>query len=220
MKEYFEIIKKLYGIDTLKGYAKEEMAILKQKFHPLPHVLEEYYHTAAQAAASHFVQDNWISPHELTQPYLDKLSNILPLLYENQGICYAGILKKDLCLSNPPVYTFYDDKTWELCAPKLNEFILAALLYESCFTFEYCAEDFFSLTQEELETIQAQLTKYPFQIQSWIDHINISFYHNACDNLAVVFTFQNGDLQLVYGAASLDSYKALLCVLKNIGEPL
>ena len=219
MKNFLNTLKQLYHTSALEGYTKEEIHFLKNKFGALPQVLEDYYDTAGKTKAFHFVQDHWISPQNFKQwSWLEK-SDYFILLNENQGVCRAGIHRKDLSFSNPPVYTSYDDKTWQICTSTTKEFLMAALTYESVFTFDYQPEEFFTLTTEHLQLLQASLTKYPFQMQNWID-TKISFYSNACDNLVVVFTFSNGELQMLYGAASKSSYQKLLNVVKDIGEPL
>lgn len=213
-----DMLKGLYAVDDLQGYTEEEIDALKQQFGALPSVLESYYRTAGRTEAFHCVQDSWMLPEHVQRwDWLQNSSHMI-LLNENQGVCWAGIRREDLVLANPPVYTTEDDETWVLCAPTTSEFLSAALAYEAVFTFAYNPEEFYWLTEEEMASVKAQLTKYPFALQSWVGGMKITFYSNAADNLVAVMDC--GDLQMLYGAASEASYLKLMEVMEGIGEPM
>ena len=48
--------------------------------------------------------------------------------------------------------------------------------------------------------------------------MDMSFYSNASDNMAVVMDC--GDLELLYGAASEAGYKRLMEVMEGLGEAI
>ena len=212
------IIRQLYAVDELQGYAEGEIHFLKELFGALPRVLEDFYRAAGNTEVIHHVQDSWMLPENFRKWKWLQTSDHMILLNENQGVCRAGIRREDLVLSDPPVYSTEDDKTWVICAPTTSEFLAAALAYESAFTFTYNPEEFYWLTGEEMEQIQSQLTKYPFELQSWISDMKITFYSNEPDNLVAVMDC--GDLQMLYGAASEVSYSKLMDVMEGIGEPI
>ena len=107
---------------------------------------------------------------------------------------------------------------WELSSPTASEFLEAALLYEGVWQMEYSAEEFYWLTDEELETVRAKLTKRSVVLRKWFD-MEITFYHNRPDNLVVVMDV--GDqYQCLFGAATEKSYAALLEVMEGLGEPI
>jgi hypothetical protein len=143
-------------------------------------------------------------------------SDHLILLDENQSVYQAGIRKEDLTLADPPVY-IYDGKKWVLSSNTTSEFLIAALSYEAVFTFEYNPEEFYSFTKDDVSTLQSRLTKLPYKLSKWFGEI--SFYSNAPDNL--VFVLDAGDqIDVLYGAASEESYVKLLAAIEGIGEPL
>lgn len=111
-------------------------------------MLEDYYRTAVNTEAFHCVQDSWILPKHFPKWSWLTESDCLTLLNENQGVCHAGIKRKDLSLPDPPVYTTDDDKNWVLCSQTTSEFLTAALAYEAVFSFEYCPEEFYWITEE------------------------------------------------------------------------
>ena len=144
---------------------------------------------------------------------------ILVILIENQGCCRAGIRRKDLGKTDPPVYVAadgIDDWKWTLCTGTLGEFLQAALAYESVFAVPLHGEELmYWITQEELETVRSGLEKQPFGLHGWLG-MDMSFYSNAPDNMVVVMDC--GELEVLYGAASETGYKKLMEVMEGLGE--
>lgn len=217
---FWETLKPLYGVSELQGYADADIAALKERFGALPAVLEEYYRAAGRTAAFHHVQDTWMLPEDFQRWEWLQRSEYLTLLVENQGVCRAGIRREDLCLPDPPVYESEDEGEWALCAPAVSVFLPAALAYESVIGIEFAPCDFFWLTEEELSRIRTGLTQLPYSFGPWISGMKITLYQNAPDNLAAILECEDGELQMLYGAASEASYQKLMTVLKGIGEPL
>lgn len=212
------LLKQLYAVNELLGYTDEDIRYLKQLFGSLPQVLENYYRIAGNTEVFQHGQDTWMLPEHFQKWRWLQNSDYLILLNENQGVCRAGIRREDLTFPNPPVYTTEDDKNWVLCASTTSEFLIAALAYESVFTFKYSPEEFYWLNKEEMIKIQSRLTKCPFEFQNWISCMNVTFYSNALDNLVAIMDC--GDLQMLYGAASEISYTKLKDVMDGIGKPM
>ena len=220
-REYREEIRQLYGVEELQGYTEEELAVVKKYFAPLPPVLEEFWNRAAHTEAIHKVQDRWIRPEDFDKWDWLKDGDYLVILIENQGCCRAGIRRKDLTKADPPVYVAADqinDHRWTLCAGTLSGFLRAALAYEAVFAFAFHGEELmYRLTDEELETVRSGLEKQPFGLSGWLG-MDMSFYSNASDNMAVVMDC--GDLEVLYGAASEAGYKKLMEVMEGLGEAI
>ena len=104
--------------------------------------------------------------------------------------------------------------------------VSAAPAYEGVFTFEYNPEEFYWLTEEELGLIQPKLTKLPFERANWLCGMRITFYSNEPDNMVDVMgcgdgeLHRDGELQMLYGAASEASYVSLMSVLEGVGEAI
>ncbi len=217
---FWEMLKSLYAVDTLQGYTEEEIESLKELFGALPQVLEEYYRTAGRTKAFRQVQDSWMLPEDFQKwEWLQKSDHMI-LLNENQSVCRAGIRRGDLCQPDPPVYTTEDDEHWVLSASSVSEFLPAALLYESVYTLEYSPEEFYWVTEEEVEQISARLQKLPFEMANWVSGMTITFYSNEPDHLVVIMDCGDEDSDMLYGATSETAYKKLMAVLEGIGEPL
>ena len=219
--DYMEMIRKLYGVEDLQGYTEEELAVVKKYFTPLPSVLEVFWNRAARTEALHRAQDRWIRPEDFDQWDWLKDSDYLVILIENQGCCRAGIRRKDLAKADPPVYVAADqadDQRWTLCAGTLSGFLRAVLAYEAVFAFPFHGEELmYWLTEEELEILRSGLEKQPFGLYGWLG-MDMSFYSNAADNLAVVMDC--GDLQVLYGAASQEGYRRLMKVMEGLGQAM
>lgn len=216
--ELYTMLEQLYAVDKLQGYTNQEINYLKQLFGGLPQVLEDYYRTAGRTESLHHVQDSWILPEHFKKcDWLHK-SDYMILLNENQGICCAGIKRKDLSLPDPPVYTTNNNENWVLCSPCLSEFLASALAYEATFSFKYCPEEFYWVTKEELDFIKLHLKKYPFELKNWLE-MEITFYSNTPNNLVAIMDC-DGEFQMLYGASSKIAYDELLTVIGGIGEPI
>lgn len=217
--ELRQLVRNLYGVDQPQGCTDEEIAKMKKTYGALPAAVEDFWRTFGRTKQLNFGQDDWWFP-ALYEKW-DNLSegDHLILLNENQGVCRSGIRKTDLALPDPPVYTRMDEgDPWLLSAPTTSEFLEAALLYESVFQLEYSPEEYYWLTVEELETIQAKLTRYPIPLRNWMEY-EMTFYNSRPDNLLVIMDV--GDqYQAIYGGTTQEGYAALLEVMEGLGEPI
>lgn len=219
--ELRKLVCDLYGIDQPQGCTEEEIAAVREKFGALPAVVEDFWRTFGRTKELNQCQDEWTFPEDFQRwKHLAELDYLI-LLCENQGVCRSCILPEDLSLPDPPVYTrMEDDDPWELSAPTTSEFLEAALTYEAVWQLEYSPKDhfFYWLTDEELETVQANLTKRPVTLQNWMEY-ELTFYSSRPDNLVVVMDV-GGQYQCFYGGATEESYAALTEVMEGLGEPI
>lgn len=214
--DYEEMIKQLYQVEKLQGYNENEIAYVKDYFGALPEVLENFWRKAGATKELHHGQDFWVKPSDFQKRDWLKDRDHLILMTENQNCCRAGIRKDDLTEKDPPVYVTIDDDDWALCAGSVSEFLQGMSAYQAIFTFDYCAEDFVLwIEEEEQEIIQSNLGKKPFTLHNW-QHMDMSFYSNEPDNMVVIMDC--GDLEVIYGAASKESYDKLMEVMEGLGE--
>lgn len=219
--KFLEQIKPLYDVDDLQGYTDADIELLYNRFGALPQVLEEYYRAAGRTKAFHDVnQDYWVLPEDYGVGECLRQTDYMILLEENQSVWHAGIRREDLKLADPPVYSSDDGKNWRLCAPSTSEFLAAALAYEAVFYFEYNPEDFYQLTQKEVELVRSKLTKFPYEMANWIGDMKITLYQSEIDTMVAVMECGEDDFQMTYGAASEGSYNRLYAILEGIGEPM
>ena len=215
-----EIVCDLYGVDQPQGCTDEEIDSVRKIFGAIPAAVEDFWRTFGRTKELNQCQDNWWFP-----ALYEKWGNLsegdfLILLCENQGVCRSGIRKTDLSLPDPPVYTRMaaDEGPWVLSASTVSEFLEAALTYEAIWQLKYSAEEYYWLTDEELATVQAKLTKRPAILKNWME-MEVTFYSNRPDNLVVIMDV--GDqYQTLYGGATEESYAALMEVMEGLGEPI
>lgn len=218
--ELRQLVRDLYGVDQPQGCTEEEIAAVRESFGALPAVVEDFWRTFGHTKELTRTDDTWFFPEDFLRWDHLAQSGDLPLLDENQYVCAAAILQKDLFLSNPPVYTRMaaDKGPWVLSTPTVSEFLEAALTYEAIWQLKYSAEEYHWLTGEELAVIQAKLTKRSAILRNWMD-LEITFYSSRPDNLVVVM--DAGDhYEVLYGGATEESYAALLEVMEGLGEPI
>lgn len=213
------MIKNLYATESFCGCSDEEIAFMKEKFGALPAVLEKFYKNVAKTEALHHGQDTWMLPEHFAKYTWLNNSECLILINENQGVCKAGIRRADLTQPDPPVYVKTDDNEWLLSAPTTSEFLKAMLGYQSVFDMVFSYDEYYWITEEELETIQAKMEKLPYEVHNWMYGMEISLYSNAPDNIVTV-TDCDGDLQVWYGANSEEGYAALMTVMEGLGEEM
>ena len=218
--ELRQLVRDLYGVDQPQGCTEEEIAAIREKFGTIPPALEDFWRTFGHTKELNYGQDDWIFPGDFQRSKYMFQFDDLRLFCENQACCWAGILRKDLTLPDPPVYTQEDEEApWLLSAPTLSEFLKAVLLYEGAWQLKYSPENFYELSEEDVTVIQAKLEKWPYELKNWM-WMDIACYHNRPDNLVAVMKMENGDYQALYGGATEESYAALMEVMEGLGEPI
>lgn len=219
MNGFFEWLKGLYAIGGLTGLPDEDIDYMRELFGALPPVVEEFYRKAARTDALHHGQDRWLLPEDFRKSEWLRKSDCLLLLNENQGVFRAGIRREDLAEDDPPVYLTDDDKEWRLCADSTTEFLYAMMAYEAVFSYEFSPEDFYLITENELAVLEKRLTKLPYEVRGWFGD-RILLFSGAADNMVQVMDCGGGDLQMLFGAATEESYVKLTDIVGGMGEPL
>lgn len=219
MNGFFEWLKGLYAIGGLTGLPDEDIDYMRELFGALPPVVEEFYRKAARTDALHHGQDHWLLPEDFRKSEWLRKSDCLLLLNENQGVFRAGIRREDLAEDDPPVYLTEDDKEWRLCADSTTEFLYAMMAYEAVFSYEFSPEDFYLITENELAVLEKRLTKLPYEVRGWFGD-RILLFSGAADNMVQVMDCGGGDLQMLFGAATEESYVKLTDIVEGMGEPL
>lgn len=201
------MIKKLYGIDELKGCSVEDMNYLKEKYKEIPKVLVEFFEVAGDTKELNCIQDEWLFPAQYRKyawMYNEEYNDYFVLMNENQGVYQIVIKKSDMINENPPVYVLDGSTLIGKCADNLTDFLMGMLLYQSVFAMEYSPEEFFWYTDEEVRAIKT-MTKMPYKLQNWYSD-TIEFYSNAEDNMLYIMSDDN---QGTYGAMTSSSYQKI-----------
>ena len=217
--ELRELIRDLYGVERPQGCTEAEIAAVRERFGVLPAAVEEFWRTFGRTKELNQGQDSWVFPNQYAKwKWLEEFDSLI-LLNENQSVFQACVQPSDLTLPDPPVYLLEGESSRLLSAPTVSEFLEAALLYEAVFQLEYSPEEFFEFTEGDLAVIRSGLTRLPALQKNWFV-TETAFYSSHPDNLVVVMDMGGGEYQGLYGAASQESYHALLEVMEGLGEPI
>lgn len=219
MNGFFEWLKGLYAVDSLEGLSDEDIGYMRGLFGAVPRTVEEFYRNAARTDALHHGQDQWLLPEDFKRSERLRASESLLLLSENQGVFLAGIRREDLDMDDPPVYLTEDGKEWKLCADSTTEFMYAMMAYEAVFSYKYSPEEFYWITENELAMLEKNLTKLPYEMRGWFGD-RILLFSNAEDNMVEIMDCGGGDLQMLFGAATEESYLEIMDVVEGMGEPI
>ena len=112
------LVRTLYGVDRPQGCTEAEITAMKERFGAIPEVVEDFWRGFGHTQRLNDIQDHWCFPQTLREAPAD----CLPLLDENQYVCEAAVLQKDLSLPDPPVYIrrAADGEPWEPAAPTVS----------------------------------------------------------------------------------------------------
>lgn len=217
--ELRKLVRDLYGVDRPQGCTEAEIAGMRERFGAIPAAVEEFWRTFGRTKELNQGQDSWVFPNQYAKwKWLEEYDSLI-LLNENQSVFQACVQPSDLTLPDPPVYLLEGESSRLLSAPTVSEFLEAALLYEAVFQLEYSPEEFFEFTEGDLAVIRSGLTRLPALQKNWFV-TETAFYSSRPDNLVVVMDMGGGEYQGLYGAASQESYHALLEVMEGLGEPI
>ena len=177
----FSKIKRLFGITEPKGFAPDDIQTIKSIHGKLPLVLIDYYSELGAEELVNQTQDSLILPGQF-----DHFQNDDYLIFyrENQRACVWGIQKRDLSLSDPPVYASDDEKSWHLECERLSDFLLAMAYLQALFALEYRTDNFPELNEDGLKFIQENFQNKGVSFRFWTT--GIEFYGNYEDSIIAV----------------------------------
>ena len=210
--KYIEIIKELFAVSHPKGYTAGEMESVKKLYGGIPLFLEQFYLELGRSDELLYLQDELILPEKYSI-FLDY--EYMIFFNENQGVCQAGIARKDIEMENPPVYVGYDNKDWIKTAESLSDFFTAMYGYQASLCLEYSSEAFYWVSDEEIQLIERSFSKRQEGLLNWLN-FRVDLYEKGEGRIALMYT--GGDVQMMYAANNEKDFKEIQAVLKNVGE--
>ena len=210
--KYIEIIKELFAVSHPKGYTAGEVELVKKLYGGIPLFLEQFYLELGRSDELLYLQDELILPEKYSI-FLDY--EYMIFFNENQGVCQAGIARKDIEMENPPVYVGYDNKDWIKTAESLSDFFTAMYGYQASLCLEYSSEAFYWVSDEEIQLIERSFSKRQEGLLNWLN-FRVDLYEKGEGRIALMYT--GGDVQMMYAANNEKDFKKIQAVLENIGE--
>lgn len=220
----YELLRRLYNIDSFVGYNEDEIREMCKGFDLIPAALLEFWkkcgNTKALFTGSNDLwidleyrrNSNWIKTEEKDYYYL---------IDENQHCYQAGIKRADMALPNPPVYIvepLQDGKIREVgkAEESLTEFLMGMLLYEAAMSagpFTYFYDDYIWYKEEDITRIDSLLQKYPYHVNDWYSE-RIDIY--TMNEEALLFIMQGDEPNGTYCAKSEDALRKMGDLLGDI----
>ena len=211
--EVFERIGKLFLIKEPKGYSEESMAECLAENGTLPPMLEEFFRKWAKSDELSDLNDEFFMPY----PSEDN-ENYVFFFAENQGAYYVAIRRKDLVLSDPPVYVAenHDYRKWLKMTDHLSEFFAAMLGYEASMCLKYRDEgEQYWLTRNEKARFERRFPKRPESVKSWFGG-RITLYNDSEESMISLLTYDGG-YQMDFTANNQAELDRIMGIFKEIG---
>lgn len=205
----FKEIKQLFNITENLGYSATELAVLKKVCNNIPSVLKEYYRQLGKVKELNKTQNTLVTPNNLR---LSKNNAYLIFYTENQHTCVWGIKFEDLQTANPPVYMSYDENKWQKETDSLSEFLNVMANLQAVFSFPFSSEEFITINNEALKTIQQHFKKRSFSISKWIE---TDFYGNH-NNDVIMVQKNNENYDLLFASNNEQQFITMNAVLEKL----
>ncbi|MEV4882047.1 SMI1/KNR4 family protein [Chitinophaga ginsengisegetis] len=211
---YLQIIHKLYNLpeDANHGYTAAEIAALEARLQlQLPAALRQYYLAIGK---NKMVNDSFNRLTSLGEIGFSEDDHLI-FYEENQAVVLWGIAKADLTLPDPPVYGTYDSARveWFTDADTTEHFLLSMAWWNGALGgLPYTA---FTDLEEDLTPERIAAVTTHWQEQTGISNQLLRFFTNDYEDILVLTTEQNGQVNGIYiGTSREEKYKAIMDTLR------
>ena len=222
----YELLQKLYSIDTFVGYSDAEIQEMSEGFDEVPAVLMDFWKKCGKTAEFYKgTNDYWIDLefHRNSKWLKCESKDYFYLLDENQHCYQMAIRREDMGLADPAVYVvepLQDGTVREVgqAEESVSKFLMGMFLYEAALCagpFEYYYEDFIWYSEADIIKLEKLLTKQPYHIYNWYsDRIDIYTMNDE----AVLYVMMTDEPQGTYAARSEAALQKMSELIGDIGE--
>ncbi|MDE6776435.1 MAG: hypothetical protein K2J25_00720, partial [Oscillospiraceae bacterium] len=133
---------------------------------------------------------------------------------ENDWVFVWAIKKEDLTKENPPVYETLDDKNWHKLCDCVSEFLISQAYVQRTFSFEYSTEEFFYLTQEQLQLLAEN---FPHVNADSDLYMGVKFFQPYKDTLLMIL---KDDEEIFMGLCASENEQHFETVMNKIDKIL
>ena len=222
----YELLQKLYSIDTFAGYSDDEIKEMSEGFDEVPVALIEFWKKCGKSEELYKgTNDYWINLefHRNSKWVNEDSKDYYYLLDENQHCYQMAIRREDMSLSDPPVYVVEPLQGGEVrevgqAEESISKFLMGMFLYEAALCagpFSYFNEDFIWYEEDDIQNLETLLTKQPYHIYNWYsDRIDIYTLHDD----AVLYIMMADEPQGTYSAKSEAALQRMNELIGDIGE--
>ena len=222
----YELLKKLYSIETFTGYSDDEIEEMSEGFDSVPAALMDFLKKCGKTAELYDgTNDYWIDLefHRKSKWLKNESKEYFYLLDENQHCYQMAIRREDMSLDDPAVHVvepLQDGEVREigLAEESVSKFLMGMFMYEAAFCagpFKYFYEDFIWYNEDDLKKLEETLTKQPYHVFNWYsDRIDI---YTMADE-AVLYIMITDEPQGTYAAKSEEALQRISKLIGDISD--
>ena len=220
----YELLRRLYDIESFTGYNEDEIREMSEGFDVIPATLIDFWKICGNTKEIYSgSNDLWIDLEFRRKSNWIKNAptDYYYLIDENQHCYQAAIRREDMALPDPPVYIVEplngDDKR-EIgrAEDSLSAFLMGMFLYEAALSagpFKYFYEDFIRYGEDDIAKIDTLLHKYPYHVYNWYsDRIDIYTMNEE----ALLYIMQGDESNGTYCAKSEEALQRMKDLIGGI----
>ena len=213
----YKDICELFHLTEPNPLPEKQIQEIQEYFGAIPKALLEYYRLCGGCRDMNASQDFLLTPDGRYGHYRMKNfdnKNYCTFYVENQCVSSWAIKKEDLIKENPPVYETLDDENWHKLCDSVSEFLISQAYMQRTFSFAYSTEEFFYLTQEQLQILAEN---FPHVNADSDLYMGVKFFQPYKDTLLMIL---KDDEEIFMGLCSSENEQHFETVMNKIDKIL
>ena len=213
----YKDICELFHLTEPNSLPEKQIQEIQEYFGAIPKALLEYYRLCGGCRDMNASQDFLLTPDGRYGHYRMKNfdnKNYCTFYVENQCVSSWAIKKEDLIKENPPVYETLDDENWHKLCDSVSEFLISQAYMQRTFSFAYSTEEFFYLTQEQLQILAEN---FPHVNADSDLYMGVKFFQPYKDTLLMIL---KDDEEIFMGLCASENEQHFETVMNKIDKIL
>ncbi|MDE6706631.1 MAG: hypothetical protein K2K06_01125 [Oscillospiraceae bacterium] len=213
----YKDICELFHLTEPNPLPEKQIQEIQEYFGAIPKALLEYYRLCGGCRDMNASQDFLLTPDGRYGHYRMKNfdnKNYCTFYVENQCVSSWAIKKEDLIKENPPVYETLDDENWHKLCDSVSEFLISQAYMQRTFSFAYSTEEFFYLTQEQLQILAEN---FPHVNADSDLYMGVKFFQPYKDTLLMIL---KDDEEIFMGLCASENEQHFETVMNKIDKIL
>ena len=213
----YKDICELFHLTEPNPLPEKQIQEIQEYFGAIPKALLDYYRLCGGCRDMNASQDFLLTPDGRYGHYRMKNfdnKNYCTFYVENQCVSSWAIKKEDLIKENPPVYETLDDENWHKLCDSVSEFLISQAYMQRTFSFAYSTEEFFYLTQEQLQILAEN---FPHVNADSDLYMGVKFFQPYKDTLLMIL---KDDEEIFMGLCSSENEQHFETVMNKIDKIL
>ena len=214
----YKDICELFHLTEPNPLPEKQIQEIQEYFGAIPEALLEYYRLCGGCRDMNASQDFLLTPdgRYICRIKTFAYEDYCAFYVENQCVLVWAIKKEDLIKENPPVYAIDNEKNWYKLCDSVSEFLISQAYVQRTFSFEYSTEEFFDLTQEQLQ-ILAEIFPHVNAYCNLYLYTGVQFFQPYKDTLIMVI---RDDEEVFMGLCASENEQHFETVMNKIDKIL